>query len=243
MTMFSRTYRQPYTRQLTDQEKRERGYQTTNHVETVDVKLVPWGLLHADRKREIKNNRRGIVAGILAFTAIFGTRGNVSDPVSVPQQREKVTTELVRDYRGQTIYDQFVQSYIQPQGYLAPREKNGNGWLGLFSQGAETNIQVQLGQKCLAGTAFDITDSKIRGRARGDLSAVASLTVNTDGVASIHPAGSNADPLVFEIENGVLANPTPGTVETLYAHGCDEQPITYIESEPDGIINYPLLES
>jgi hypothetical protein len=98
-----------------------------------------------------------------------------------------------------------------------------NGVLGLLNvivPGGTTDI---IGdnpyEDCLAGTSYDITPSQIRGRASGDINAVASINVS-DNEVFVYPAASEANSLRFTIEDNGLLLPSSETVEILSAYGC-----------------------
>lgn len=125
--------------------------------------------------------------------------------------------EIAEEYRRPwTIESRFGLQFLGTETHIDSGPMVGNGVLGLIMGQSDFRI----GSDCLDGSAYDTTPSEIRGRASGDISAVASIAVNESEI-SIHPAGSNADPLRFEIaDTGRLVPLDDATSDTLKAYGC-----------------------
>lgn len=183
---------------------------------------LPWNRLSEARRFEILDHRRNarrVVYALIGLFAIFENRGNTAREVGVKEQTSDATYVVNTIYQNASLGDKFNFSYVNPIQRAAITEKDGRGLLGWVSPGNDDQIEVTLGQSCLAGTAYDTTTSIISGRASGELSAVASVSATTDGI-SIHPAGSDAPPLEFSYIEGKLKADSR-TTNTLMANGCN----------------------
>ncbi len=134
-------------------------------------------------------------------------------------QVEQVRERAANMYAAQSIAGKYALMYLAPGHVEATGEVEGSGFLGwIGSDGKELNINV--GQICLAGSAYDTQASMITGRASGELSAVASLAVEGESV-SVHPAGSNAPALEFTLDESGMLVADAQTAGTLQAYGCE----------------------
>lgn len=125
-------------------------------------------------------------------------------------------------YASSTLAERYVQSYIQGQRTQKPQREGGWGLAWLFGNKLQ-ELDILVGQYCLAGTAYDTTTSEITGRARGELSAVAAVRVEGSSV-TVHPAGSNVAPLDFQVTEGGSLVPQGFTADTVEAYGCTPGP-------------------
>lgn len=186
--------------------------------------------------------RRKVAAiGLAAFacfavvgsvTAIFHDSamdilGDSNTDLSRDEVQHKIDNRSSEIYEQQSVNGRYALLLLGTHrgygGQIIVRGDNevGNGILGLPS---EKNVEVDLGQSCLAGSSFDTRPSEIRGRAAGDISSTATINVTEEGVVRIHPASTDAEPISFnQSDNSRLTVHDDYTRNTLNAYGCNTE--------------------
>lgn len=166
-------------------------------------------------------------AGALVFAANpngFALFGVPSQPVSQAEMIRDGERQAMQLFSKENTAQKFATQYASSpvQGVYAQEHAGGRGVIGYISTIPGTTSRLLYGQDCLTGSAYDTTPSTIRGRAaNGDISAVASLQVEGDGMVVVHPAGSNADALRFtQTQSSGELLPDQATQRTLEAYGC-----------------------
>jgi hypothetical protein len=179
--------------------------------------------------------KRGIqlaaVAGIIYASnpnGPFDIWGDPETAVSIEDQRAEAEFIARDTYNMQSVEGKFTLQYISVNEGEISGADLGNGLLGFISSGGNQELVYRFGQTCLAGSAYDVTPSSVRGGASGDVSAVAALNYSSeDGYIKVYPANSDAEPLVFTMPpNNGLLYPDATTMDTLNAYGC----------EPEGLV-------
>ncbi len=162
---------------------------------------------------------RATLAGLGAITGYLVLADSKMDILGDKNASKFPQEEIDRQFsRSWTIETRFGLQFLGGLVSADDLPDTGNGILGIFTM----TVDSPIGSNCLAGTAYDTTPSEIRGRASGDISAVASIAVK-GSVISIHPAGSEAAPLLFIIgEDGRFEPNDVPTSDTLRAYGCPE---------------------
>lgn len=174
---------------------------------------LPWAELTATQKRG--KTYKGVVwAGILALASL--SVGKPADGLPQEQIAIAARQSAIDFYKTRTDEYKYAVSFL---GHYPVRDipttAGGEKVLGMVSQ---RHLSLYLGQTCLAGKAYDTRPSEIRGRARGEISAVASFDA-TPSALDVNPAGSNARGLSFTKTSNTLI-PTPESVDTLGTYGC-----------------------
>ena len=143
------------------------------------------------------------------------------ETVAIARQR------IDRKYATSSVTGRFALLYLQGNEKELSRDsvkvgmgEGGNGLVGKIMGIFAGENSYYYGQNCLSGSSYDIRPSEIRGRASGDINAVATLNIE-NGVVVIYPAASDGAPIRFnQGVNGELAPADPGTESTLTAYGC-----------------------
>ena len=153
-------------------------------------------------------------------TALFfwGISGSPGEEMTHDQVRAGLAKDAREAYFSGTQRQKFEMAYVTPQRETMEGIEGQTGLKGKLRTVLHPAFYATFGQYCLQGSAYDTTPSTIRGRANGDISAVASLVMSGTSV-TVHPAGSNAPALVFNETSGELV-PDSATEETLIANGC-----------------------
>lgn len=169
------------------------------------------------------------IAGIVATYGIFGD-GNIDLGGDLHRRRSQDEMEEIaaamkaERYTEASTADRYSMLFLQdpyPDTVEVGELEDGNGFIGKIQAVTATGENYEIGQDCLAGTAFDITASEIRGRASGDINAVASLSIEERDVV-IYPAVSLGTPIRFNQEDSDILQPADDhTASTLDAYGCE----------------------
>lgn len=173
----------------------------------------------------------GVGAGALAAVLFIGD-SYVDIMGDLHERRSGEEMEILGNERAQEMYEtaspeeRYAMLFTNDFGFVSVRGlKGGNGILGKFSaawhSGNDLNVSRDIGQDCLAGSAYDTTPSEIQGRTYGEVNAVATLNVEESGTILVYPAASEASPLRFnQGTDGLLAPADAQTESTLEAYGC-----------------------
>lgn len=174
---------------------------------------LPWKELLPEEKRA-KVAKYSAFVGVAA--AAIWSIGTPNHDLPKEQVDAAVRKAAIDFYKTRTDEYKYAVSYL---GYYEvgdiPTNSGGEKLLGFKTQ---KSISLKIGQTCLDGKAYDTRPSEIRGRARGDISAVASFDA-TPSALDVNPAGSNARGLSFTKTSNTLI-PTPESVDTLGTYGC-----------------------
>jgi hypothetical protein len=174
---------------------------------------LPWAELTETQKR--RKIYKGVVwAGIVAIAGL--SAGKPADKLPEEQIANSTRQSVIDFYKTRTDEYKYAMSFL---GYYPvadiPTATGGQKLLGMVTR---RSISVFVGQTCLEGRAYDTRPSQIRGKANGDISAVASFDATPTSL-DVHPAGSNARGLSFTKTSNTLI-PTPESVSTLGTYGC-----------------------
>lgn len=163
---------------------------------------------------------------VLVGSGIWWAAGSPGHESSPETAKRDVFAAAKAVYQESPVREQFEAQYVRPIAVDKEMSVGGKRVLGWLLARGNTDAHYTFGQTCLAGSAYDTSPSEIRGRASGDISAVAALAVSGDMV-TVYPAGSDAPSLRFSIASGELVPDQP-TVETLRANGCDPSSALHI---------------
>lgn len=182
----------------------------------VDLR-VGWGdLTRKEKRNQILGSVIKLGLSVVLLGGAQAAIGTTGEPLSDEAMNREAATAGTNAYLAQTALGKYEMSYVDPRVLnIRTQSPGGSGILGY--KNANTS-DYMYGQACLDGTAYSTRPSEIRGRASGDISAVASLAASVDGI-SVHPAGSNAPALSFTFDGGELV-PNAATARTLKANGC-----------------------
>lgn len=182
---------------------------------------LPWGELTDKEKHGIKRTatlRTMVATGTLAVLASAWTlSGDYGKTLPTSEAGEKMREEVADKYLEMSAREKFEATYVDPIVYKADYIENASGLKGQLHYLIDDSYEYRFGQVCLAGRAYDTSPSSVRGDS-GEVNAVATLTAQGDNIL-VHPAGSDAPPLVFETRDGELF-PDAATRETLLANNC-----------------------
>lgn len=150
--------------------------------------------------------------------------------LKLDQRREIMARELTPIGRFTLSYigSQFTEedNYINYHGIT-----DNNGFLGKVHSairvGSLDEVYLTAAENCLAGTTYDPTPSELRGRTKGDISAIAGINIHLDEEGQQHtvisPAVADGDNLDFITdEEGFLQPVDDATKNVLEAYGCDD---------------------
>lgn len=173
---------------------------------------LSWKELTKPEKRGvIKRRFFGTIATIFASTLVIGQPG---ETISPQEGANEIRTQAIDYYRGLSVIDKYETSYLSPKTFETVDGKGGSGFSSIHGA-----YYASLGQSCLANSAYDTRPSTIRGRSSGQISAVASLSMQ-GGNAVVTPYGaSGLAVLTFTLSNGELV-PTADSANTLSANRC-----------------------
>jgi hypothetical protein len=178
-------------------------------------------------KRVVLPTATALVVGYGGFAEnMLDLSGDLGHDRSHEAMRAIADGEIRSDFRAADAAGKFAMMYLSTRTTTVGEVEGSAGFARVFASMGSSNGNYIFGQECLAGSAYDIRSSAIRGFSNGDISAVAALSIEGTSV-SIHPAGSEAPPLHFTIgEDGTTLSADAGTQDTLAGYGCDAEVVT-----------------
>ena len=199
----------------------------TGRTEVWDLEKVTWKDMSGKERRKAAITRLcafSIAAGSIIVSLPNGPVDSWGDSPHAAKHSDQVDQAKVKAralFSKLTIDQKFAVMYLSPAQIKVSGDVGGNGFLGTFGSSRGSDLESNLGQDCLRNSAYDTGASYIDGFfEHGTLSAVASMSV-LGNVAQIHPAGSNAPALEFDITPDGALKADAATSQTLNGYGCD----------------------
>jgi hypothetical protein len=182
---------------------------------------LPWGDLTDKEQHKIKRKATlrmmAVTGGLALLASAWSLSGDWGENLPKSEAGEKMREEVADKYLEMSAREKFEATYVDPIVYKADYIEGASGPKGQLHYLLDDSYEYRFGQVCLAGRAYDTSPSSVRGDS-GEINAVATLTAHGDEVF-VHPAGSDAEPLAFELREGELF-PNAATRETLLANDC-----------------------
>lgn len=183
---------------------------------------LPWGELTGNEQHNVKRKATlrtmGATIVLASLAAAWANSGDYGTSLPTSEAGQKMREEVAAKYLEMSTREKYEATYIDPIEYKADYIIGATGLRGVLHYIDDDEYEYRFGQGCLAGSAYDTSPLRTRYGADGNADTVASLSTRGDKIL-VHPAGTDAAPLVFESRGGELF-PDSNTRATLLDNDC-----------------------